>query len=175
MTIFASIGETIKELLKQAFGVNLTEFLINIIATIILVLIVRFFFWNKVTSFLDKKKEKIRDEYKDASSIKENAEAKMVEANNALSQSKKYAALIVDKARKEADAESAKIVSDAKVKAQSIVDDGREEAEKQKSYAVHEAKAEIVDVASKIASKMINDNIDQDKYNEEALNELGSK
>ena len=59
-----SIGDKITEVLQNAFGINLTDFIINFSATIILFLIVRFFFWNKVTNFLDKKREKIKKKEK---------------------------------------------------------------------------------------------------------------
>ena len=83
-----AIGDKITEILQNAFGVNLTDFIINLSATILLLLIVRFFFWNKVTNFLDAKKEKIKEEYKDAASIKAEAEEIKKEADQTLIDSK---------------------------------------------------------------------------------------
>lgn len=172
MSVFLSIGDSIKSLLQEAFGINLTDFLINIIATVLLFLVVRFFFWNKVTAFLDKKKAKIRDEYKDATSIREAANQEKAEAEATLSSSKKQANLIIDKANKEATIEANKIVDEARAKANTLQLEAREEAEKAKNDAVKAAKGEIVDVAYVIAKKMIDENIDQEKYNDKVLKEI---
>ena len=81
-----AIGDKITEVLQNAFGVNLTDFLINLIATLLLFIIVRFLFWNKITKFLDAKKEKIKEEYKDAQEIKDEANRVKAEADEILVQ-----------------------------------------------------------------------------------------
>ncbi|MCR5741950.1 MAG: F0F1 ATP synthase subunit B [Gammaproteobacteria bacterium] len=170
---FLGIGEKITEVLQNAFGVNLTDFIINFSATVILFLIVRFVFWNKVTSFLDKKKDKIKEEYKDASAIKDEALEIKREAEETLLSSKSEANDIIVEARREALAQKEEIIAKAKAEAKEIVSESRAQAEREKDEIMKEAKGEIVSIASKIASKMIDENVDSDKYNDEALKALG--
>ena len=170
-----SIGDKITEVLQNAFGINLTDFIINFSATIILFLIVRFFFWNKVTNFLDKKREKIKEEYRDASSIKEEALEIKKEAETTLIDSKREANDIIVSARDEAIAQREAIIAEAKAEAKEIILESRAQAEKQKEAILADAKDEIVHLASQMASKMIDENIDESKYTNEALDKIGKK
>ena len=86
-----SIGDKLTEIIRGAFGVSLLEFLINLVATIILIIIVRFLFWDKVTAFLDKKRKKIEDDYALRDDIKKEAEEKLIEADLTLAKSKEKA------------------------------------------------------------------------------------
>ncbi len=171
--LFLSIGDEVSQVIKDALNINLTAFLINIIGTIILILIVRFFFWNKVTAFLDKKREKVAGEFKDAEKAKADADRLKIEAQSSLETSKKRAGDILSTARNQASSESEKILLNAKNKAAEIVKEGQKEAKREKDTALKEAKSEMVEVASKLASKMIKENIDQEKYNDKVLDEIG--
>lgn len=167
-----AIGDKITEILQNAFGVNLTDFIINLSATILLLLIVRFLFWNKVTKFLDTKKEKIKEEYRDAASIKAEAEEIKREADQSLIDSKTEANKIMVDARRDANAQRDEIINQAKEESKRIIEESRQLAEKQKEEILKEAKDEVVAIASQMASKMIEENVDETKYNEKALGEL---
>lgn len=173
MWTLLSIGEKLTEIIESALKINFAEFIINIAATIILVLIVRFFFWNKVTSFLDKKRESVIKEYKTTSDLKDEAESIKAEAITTLEASKKQASSIVMNAQTQATSESTRIISSAKSEAEGIIKSSKEEALKEKNQVVKDAQKEIVDIASKLAARMIDENIDTDKYNESILKEIG--
>lgn len=167
-----AIGDKITEILQNAFGVNLTDFIINLSATILLFLIVRFVFWNKVTKFLDAKKEKIKEEYKDAASIKAEAEEIKKEADQTLLDSKAEANKIMVESRRDANAQREAIINEAKEESKRIIEESKAQALKQKEEILKEAKDEVISIASQMASKMIEDNVDESKYNEKALGEL---
>ena len=40
------IAQTIKEFIDAAMGVSLVDLVVNLVATIILILVVKYFFWN---------------------------------------------------------------------------------------------------------------------------------
>ena len=170
-----SIGEKLTEIIEGAFGVSLLEFLINLLATIVLILIVRFLFWNKVTAFLDKKKEKISEDYKEREDLKIEAEEALKEAKESLESSKEKAHEIITNAKVEGDTEKEKIISEARIEARSIIEKSKETALQEKEEILNEAKEEVVSIASLMASKMIEENIDQDKYNEKVLKDLGDE
>ncbi len=167
-----SIGEKLTEIIKDAFGVNLTELIVNLVATILLILIVKFFFWNKVTAFLDKKKEKLKNDYEASEDIKAEAEKIKEEALLELNESKTKATEIINEANKSASLEKERIISDAKRDAQEIVSKSRLDAQEEKEEILKSAKDDLVDIASKMASKIIDEEIDQNRYNNKVLEEL---
>lgn len=169
---YSSIGEKLTEIIRDAFGVNLLELIINLVATIILILIVRFLFWNKVTAFLDKKKENLKNAYKETDEIKEEAEQIKRDAEKTLDESREKAREIVRNAEESAGKEKERIIEGAKRDASEIIENSKEEALREKEEIIKEAKGEVVDLASLIASKMIDENIDQDKYNDSILDKL---
>jgi F-type H+-transporting ATPase subunit b len=173
--VLLGIAKKITETLENAFGVNLTDFLINLGATVLLFLIVRFVFWNKVTKFLDAKKEMIKEEYKNADEIKEQARLDREDADNYVALKKTEADAIIADAREDANLQKEEIIRNAKEEAKQIVEDSKAQAENERNQILKEAKDEVVDIASSIASKMISDNVDSDKYNEEALKTIGEK
>lgn len=166
-----SLG-SLREIVEKALGVNGWEIIINVVATIILILIVRFLFWNKVTAFLDKKKQNIQDEYKQTDEIKREAEEIKADAEKRLSDSKKKASDIIRNAEDAATKEKVRIISEAKENADEIIANSKEQALKEKEAIIKEAKEEVVDIASLMASKMIDENIDVSKYDYELLDEL---
>ena len=172
---FLGIGEKLTEIIENAFNVNIFEFCINIAATILLIIIVRFFFWNKVTGFLESKKKSIEKEYTMRDDIKNEAIEMKAQAEETLKESKAKANEILKNAENTASIESERIISDAKIEAQNILETSKEDALKEKEAILKDAKDEVVELASLMASKMIEDNIDQEKYNNNALKALGEK
>ena len=170
-----SIGDKLTEIIRGAFGVSLLEFLINLVATIILIIIVRFLFWDKVTAFLDKKRKKIEDDYALRDDIKKEAEEKLIEADLTLAKSKEKAQELLNQANESGQAQKEKIISEAQKEARLIIEKSKENALKEKEEIIKDAKDEVVSIASLMASKMIDENIDQDKYNEKLLKELEDK
>ncbi len=173
--VFYGIKESLEglsEIVEKALGVNFWELLINLLATVILVLIVRFLFWNKVTAFLEKKKKNIQDEYKESGEIKKEAEAMKLEAEQVLSDSRAQAHDIIRTAEDTATKEKVRIIGEAKASAEEIVSNSKEEAKKEKELIIKEAKEEVVDLASLMAQKMISEEIDVSKYDDSVLDEL---
>jgi len=172
---FLSIGEKLTEIIKDAFSVNLTEFIINILATVILIVIIRFLFWNKVTDFLDKKREEVKKEYTVNEEIKQETLKLEESASKILDETKVKAQNIINDAKETAEIEKNEIISNAKLESERILKDSHELALKEKEEIIKDAKGEVVNLASLIASKMIDEEINQDKYNNKVLEELDDK
>ena len=68
-------------IVEGAFGVSPKEMAIQILSTLVLFLIVRFFFWNKVTDYLEGRKEAMAQEYNDAQNAKDEAKGLREEAD----------------------------------------------------------------------------------------------
>ena len=167
-----SIGEKLTEIIKDAFGVNLTELIINLIATILLILIVKYFFWNHVTAFLNKKKEKVKEEFEASEELRNDAVKIKEDALNELKESKEKASLIISDATKQAESLKEQIIEDAKKDASEIVSKSRSIALEEKEEILKSAKNELVDIASLMASKIIDEEIDNKRYNDKILDKI---
>lgn len=167
----ADIGQKIQdiinngiEFLEKGLGVTLQSMLIQLIATLLLFLAIRYLLWNKITVILEKRKAMIEESLKS----KEDAELALVEL-------RKESQAEVEAARKKADDIVEKAKKQAYEEAQAIVDQSKEEAKLQMQRANEQIKrerlevedalmGEVVDIASLLATQLIEKEIDSKKH-----------
>ena len=66
MPVIERIMTAVQEAIEKALGINLLDMIIQLAATLILVLIVKHFFWGRITEFLEKRKEIMDKNFEDA-------------------------------------------------------------------------------------------------------------
>lgn len=66
MTALQRMMEAVSEAIENALGASLSDMLIQISATLILVLIIRHYFWDNVKDFIRKRKELMEEEFSSA-------------------------------------------------------------------------------------------------------------
>ncbi len=149
-------------------GVNVAvqQVLIQIISTVLLFLVVRFFFWNKVTDYLETRKETMRSEYDEAKQANIDAGLKREEAAKELNDIRLSAKGIVDEAKVRGEEERKDILVKAKGEAIKLVDDAHKEIDSQIEKARKNINDEIVSVATLMAEKIIKKEIDEAKHKE---------
>jgi F-type H+-transporting ATPase subunit b len=165
------MGEAISSFVQDAlgitngaFGVNATEMLIQISATLILFLVIRFFFWNKVTDYLEGRKEAMVQEYNDAKNANDEAKNKRKEAADELTLIKQRSKSMMDDAKVRGEEERKVILVKAKSEADKMVVDAQKEIESNIEKARNNINTEIVSVATLMAEKIIGKEIDEKKY-----------
>ena len=145
-------------------GSYVRDIIIQLCATILLFVVVRFFLWNKVTAFLEAKRQSVDNKLEEANKAKENAlnlEAQMIaEMDEAKAQIKK----LLDDAQKEGNIKREQIIAEAKAEAERRHKQLEEELENEKANMADEIKQEIVNIAFQAAEKIVAKEIDQDKY-----------
>lgn len=175
-----SNAETANEELKnRIFGLDgqlLMDVVIVAISVFILFLALSYLLFNPARELLKKRQEKVQGELdfsaqekKDAMALKSDYEAKLKNASQEVDE-------ILSEGRKKALKRENEIVDEAKVEAARILDRANKEIELEKSKVKDEMKQEMVSVASVIAGKIIEGNIDEAKQAQlvdEALNEMG--
>lgn len=166
MTGIEKITTAVNEMLQTALGVSLLDMFIQIMATILLVIIVKKFFWGKITTFLEKRGEILNQEFATIEQAKTQAldlERLRQEEYTALQKQKSDLLL---EAKRIAEAEKAGILAQAKDEASRL----KEEMQRQLDYDVLKAKEalshEVVSLAAELAKKMIEKEIDPLKYTE---------
>jgi len=132
--------------------------------------------FNPVREALEKRKQKIAGELKNAADDKEAAHAMKEEYEARLHEVKKEAEAILEDARKRAKQREAEIIAEAREEADRIVIRGNREVELERKKALDDMKEQIISIASVMAGKVVAASIDttvQDALIDETLKEMG--
>lgn len=159
-----NVAEAIREFVNSSLGVNPLEMVIQIASTLVLFLVVKFFFWNHVTDFLEKRKEAMNEEYNKAQLASTNAEVLQKKAESELQEIRLSAKGLYDEAKERGEQERKNIVSKAKEEATRLVDNAHEEIEQELEKVKTDINNEIVTVATLMAEKIIQKEIDPKKH-----------
>lgn len=154
----------VNDALENSIGTTLVEMVIQLCCTLVIFLIVRFLIWNKVTAILEARKQVVRDALKERDDALEEAKIIKEEATKTKEESKREAERIIESAKKRGYNEAEEIISNANEAAKLKINNANEEIERMKSDAQEQIKTEIVDVAYLMASKIVEKEIEKDKY-----------
>jgi len=174
MPVMDRIVEAVQEIIDGALGINLLDMIIQIAATLILVLIVKHFFWGRITDFLEKRKN-IMDQEMD-SAKKENIEAKLLkekretEYNELKLKSKDY----LDTAKEKAEQERLRIIDKAKNNADQMMERAKKEIEAERIKAETSLQKETVTLAALMAEKIIRKELNDKDYQDLIVEDLES-
>lgn len=159
-----NVAEAIREFVNNSLGVNLIEMVIQISSTILLFLVVKFFFWNHVTDYLEGRKEAMNEEYNKAQLASKEAKELQVEAETKLHDIRQSAKTLYDEAKERGELERKNIVEQAKTEAERLVQNAHVEIEQELEKVKLDINNEIVTVATLMAEKIIQKEIDPKKH-----------
>ena len=140
------------------------DLIVQLSATFILFLAVRFLFWKPITNIIETRRAAIDKELEEAKIAKENAVLAEENLKAELDKAKLDVKAMLDQAEKEANLKREEIVNSAKEEAKRRMENLEIELEQEKKNMEHDIKKEIVDIAFKAAEKIVQREIDQDKY-----------
>lgn len=168
--LFLGVTDTLGELVKRGLELftdtdkAFTSVLIQLTATIILFLAVRFLLWDKVTSIIEEKERREKEAFDALNQAKKDTEEIYIKANEERENARKEALEIIEKAKEKSYIEAEEIVKKAKIEAGMKLEQAREEIDLEVKKANGQIKKEIVEVAYVLAEKIINKEIDEKKY-----------
>ena len=151
------------ELIK-ALPSTMMDLFIQLAATILLFIAVRFLFWGPITKILETRREAIDKELEDAKVAKENAITVEEELRKSLDDAKEQINEMLDQAVKDANIKKEEIISSAQEEAKRRLENLEFELEQEKKNMESSIKKEIVDIAFAAAEKIVQKEIDQKKY-----------
>jgi len=160
------VAEAIKVFVDGAIGVNLKEMVIQIASTLLLFLVVRFFFWNNITDYLEERKKHMATEYDEAEEANLEAQNLKEKAVSELSELRLSAKGVIDDAKERGEVERGEIVGKAKREASIVIENARKEIDSEIEKARTSINDEIVSVAVLMAEKVIKKEIDESKHKE---------
>lgn len=179
MSGFASrLAEAIENLVRNGIIINPIEILIQLLATVILIFVVKKYLWSSVTDFLEARQAVVDEDIKVAKENKAQAESLKEKAQKELDKVKEESRAILESAKKQAANQKA----EALTKTEEELANMKKNAENQLAKDVENAKKslrdEIVSVAMVLAEKVIAKEIDEKTYHaliDEAIKEVSDR
>lgn len=136
----------------------------TIVNTLILFLVLKHFFYNKVKKILDERKTEVEEVYNAANKAKETAASLQAEYEEKLSVAKDTANGIIKDATKKAQVRGDEIVTEAHTKATVLLSQASEQIEQDKKKAINEIKNDITDLAMGAASQVVKKELDKNEH-----------
>ncbi len=159
-------------------SVNLWQILISLANLTILFLLLKKFLYKPVTKMLEARRAEIDTQYSDAETANTSAKAKDAELTARLANAKQEAENIVKEAADAASVRGDKIIEDARSAADGIIRQAEVDAKLQKERAQETIKAQIIDVSTALAEKMLEREINVEDHKaliDDFINKIGDE
>jgi F-type H+-transporting ATPase subunit b len=158
--IFEDVTEWIQEALNSAIT-RPDIILLNLVAFVVLVLIVRKFLWGKVTLFLEKRQVTLMEAIEAADQEKQRAHELQEKSAKEYELMKEETRQLKEKLTQEAYKEQEKLISKAKKEAKRRLDQAEKDIQYEIEQANEQIKASIKEVAFHAARKIVKREIDE--------------
>lgn len=142
----------------------LRDFSIQLIATLLLFLAVRYFLWKPITEFLEARRNKMDCEIAETEQAKENALKLEAELKAKYDAAKTEIALLLKQAESEGNLRKEEIIAEAKKEAARRLELAKEEIAREISQQENDIKNQITSIAFLAAEKIIGKEINHDEY-----------
>ncbi len=140
------------------------DFGIQIAATVILFVVIAIFFWKPITKILEARRSQIDKDLEDAEKAKQNAIEIEANLQKELDEAKAKIKEMIDTAEREANIRKETIINAAKDEAKRRLENVEQELIEEKKSMEKEIREEIVNIAFQAAEKIVQKEINQDKY-----------
>ncbi len=135
--------------------------LFSAITVLVLYLILKHFFFEKVHKFMEARKAAVQDNLDRAKATVEEAQALLSEYQATLSNAEEEKRAIIKEAKAEADRRADAIVGEAKIQAQRIVSEAHENMRAEEEKAVVQLKKEVSSLAVLAAERIMQRELDE--------------
>lgn len=172
-TVAAAISSFVLAVPAQAFAEEssnkaeilipkMAEFIPALIAFLIIWVVLAKFAWPQILSMIDERGKRIQESLDEAETTKKKAIASRKEYDELVTDARRKSADIVLEARKDAEAERARIIEAAHKEAEDIIAKAHANAEDERNAIYAAAAASIADLSVSVASKIVGETLDQD-------------
>lgn len=155
---------------------QLGKILMTLVNFIILVIILRHFFWEKIKAIIEERQNIIEDNMIQAEEDAQKARRLRLDNERILKSVKSEGKKLREEQKKKADKVYQEIVDSAHKEAEIIMERARIEIEREKEKAKYELKKDTVDLAMMLSSKALEETIDEKKRRElicDFINKVG--
>lgn len=158
--------------------ISLTDVVLVLISTFLIVMFARKFFWDKLLNFIQKRQDLIQENIDSSQSLKAEAEQIKEQYDDKMKNAGKEAHEIIESAKATANEEKKQILLSAQNEAALIKEKACQYIEKEKRNAQKEMRNAISDVALQAAKQLIEKEMDEDvqkKYVDDFIDQAGDK
>ncbi len=161
----------LKEEISQKLFPNVWAFLVQFIAFIIMCIIIIVFAYKPIKAYINKRKELLNNEVKEAELNKTESEKLILDAQKEVANSRKKANEIIELAKKDAEIKKEEILESANEEAKNKIEEANAIIEKDKLEAEKEIKNNIAGVALDLSSKILEREVSSSD-NEKIINDF---
>ena len=147
------------------------------ITVIVLFLVLKKFFFEKVKNFMETRSNSIQDAFDSAEAVNRRADEKMQNYTKRIANVEAEGREIIRDAKIKADAQAREIVEDANKQATEIMNKAEKNIEREKQKAMEEMRKEVAALAMLAAERIVEreiQNIGQDEIVDEVINKARS-
>ena len=130
---------------------------------LILFVLLRIFLFKPLNKIRDERTRTVQDNLDSAEKAKTEAEELRQQYEDSISEAKEKANQIIMKAHEDAESERSAIIRKSQEEAEKIVADADKAIENERKRVLRQAQSEIADLAIEAASKIIGENVDDEK------------
>ena len=135
----------------------------TVINVLILFILLRIFLFKPINKMKADRTRTIQDNLDSAEKAKAEAEELRQQYEESISEAKEKANQIIMKAHEDAESERSAIIMKSQEEAEKIVADADKTIENERKRVLRQAQSEIADLAIEAASKIIGENVDDEK------------
>lgn len=164
--------------IENYLRISLTDVILVMISTILIVLIAKKFFWSKLVAFVEKRQQLVQANIDSSLALKKEAEDLKDQYNKQIMSAGQEANIILENARAQATQEKKQILSKAQQEAVLLKQKAQEDIERERRNAQNSMKDAIGEVAVDVAKRFVADQMDEEtqkKYVDDFLSEAGDK
>lgn len=143
--------------------VNIWNFIWSAVNIIILFILLRIFLFKPINKIMNERTRTIQDNMDEAEKSRREAEELKQQYAENLSNAKEEAQKIIMKAHDDAEAEKSAILKKSQQEASEIISDAGKTIENERKRIIQQAQTQIADLAIEAASKIIGENVDDEK------------
>lgn len=143
--------------------INIWNFIWSAVNIIILFILLKIFLFKPINKIMDERTQSIKNDIDSAKKSKEEAEALKQKYSDDLNSAKAEAQQIIMKAHEEAETEKAAIIKRSQEEADQIVVEANKSIENERKKVLAQAQTQIADLAIEAASRIIGENVDDEK------------
>lgn len=164
------------EMTQGLIEFNWTSLMI-VINLLILYIILKKFFWEKIRKFMQDRENAVRDAFDSAEAMNKRADEKMRNYSARIANVEEEGREIIRQAKQQADAQAQEILADARKQASEIISKAEKTIELEKAKAMEEMRQEIGTLALMAAEKIVGkeiEDIGQDAIVDDVINQARS-
>lgn len=158
--------------------ISLTDVIMVLISTALIILFAKHFFWDKILAFVKKRQDLIQENIDSSVTLKEEAMAQKNQYDKKMKEAGQDAHAIIEDARARANQQKQEILDTAHSEADRIKERAHEEMARDRLKAQESMKEAISDVAIEAAKKLVSKEMDdavQKQFVDEFIQEAGQQ